>query len=191
MIRQTENWFAMLYGLLLGVMIFTILYLNNRKKIRTAYACIIMSLGLAIGIVLAIKFLGLPALPGIIAGGILVLLVNYFLISNHGDKMNDFCQVKFNCKSSEETNKIISALLKARLVASADSFEIQAKYWWQGQMIDEKRIQVVTYSMYRLKKEVIAGITKLHSDEVPAIIFSDFEANDDFLNWVKTTLAGD
>ena len=100
----------------------------------------------------------------------------------------EFCQIFFGAETEEEANKIIDALFEAKLIACADSFPINANYRWKGGIQREERIQVIAYSRLDFKDKIIEAISKNHLDEVPAIVFSPIEANQEYLDWIEESV---
>lgn len=105
-----------------------------------------------------------------------------------GNKLNKYCQIFFGTEQEWEAQKIIDALFEAKLIACADSFPISANYCWRGRIQREKRIQVTAYSKFDLKDKIIAEVEKIHSDEVPSIVFTEVSANDKYLEWIEESI---
>jgi uncharacterized protein involved in tolerance to divalent cations len=105
--------------------------------------------------------------------------------------MNKFCQIFFNTKTKEEAERIVNALFEAKIIACSDSFVIDSRYCWNGESISETRYQVIAYSRFELRDKIISLIEEIHSDSVPAIVFSPFEANSSYLKWIEESLKTD
>ena len=97
-------------------------------------------------------------------------------------------QILLNSTSREELERIISALFENKLIACADVFPVESHYFWKGKIEMENRHQAIAFSMDDKKDSIIELVKKMHSDEVPGIIFSPAEANEEYLNWIKDYL---
>lgn len=97
-------------------------------------------------------------------------------------------QLLINTASKEELEKIISALFEQKLIACADVFPVESRYFWKGKIEVENRHQAIAFSLEDKRDSIIELVEKLHSDEVPGIIFSPVEANEEYLNWIKDSL---
>ena len=102
--------------------------------------------------------------------------------------MQGFCQIFFGAETEEKAKKIIDALFEAKLIACADSFPINANYYWKGAIQRENRVQIIAYSMFKLKDEIISKITQNHTDEVPAIVFTEITVNQEYLDWIEESV---
>jgi uncharacterized protein involved in tolerance to divalent cations len=78
--------------------------------------------------------------------------------------MNKLCQVWFGCETQKEAGEIAEVLLDKKLIACVDGFEINSKYSWESKRVEEKRYQVVAYSILELKDRIINEIKAVHSD---------------------------
>lgn len=101
---------------------------------------------------------------------------------------SEHCQVFFGTKTREEANFIVDILLDKKLIACADSFAIDAKYRWKGKIVAEQRYQIIGYSIFKNKDQIIREIKKVHTDEVPSIVFTQIDANKEYLDWIESSI---
>ena len=84
--------------------------------------------------------------------------------------------------------KIAKILLKKRLIACANIFEIESFYWWQRKIEKAKEFvligKTIEKNYARIKKEV----EKIHPYEIPCILKIKAEVNERYLNWLKSEL---
>ena len=87
-------------------------------------------------------------------------------------------------KDDESCQKIISHLLKKKLIACANMFPIQSSFWWKGKI--EGANEVV--SLLKTKREnwekVMNEIKRLHSYDTPCIMKLSVEANEEYEQWI-------
>jgi len=96
-----------------------------------------------------------------------------------------FCEVTISCVNLKEADYIADHLLKNKFVACTEISPFIARYWWRGKIVGEERYRIISFSQLALKDKIIRAVKKLHSDEVPGIVFTAIEANEDFLKWIK------
>ena len=100
---------------------------------------------------------------------------------------NDCCKIILNAVSRAELDHIVGALLKERLIACADTMPMDSRYWWKGKVGKEGGFIEWCYSTLKKKRQIIARVQALHSDECPGIVFVPIQANTDFLQWIKAS----
>ena len=87
-------------------------------------------------------------------------------------KKVDVIVVLVTCKSKGEARKIVTALVKKRLVACGNILEspVSSIYRWKGKIERAKEYLVVLKSTRRAFAELEREVAQLHSYEVPEII---------------------
>ena len=80
--------------------------------------------------------------------------------------------------------KIVSELLKKRLVASANIFPVQSSYWWKGRINSAKEFVSIVKTRFSYWESIKSAITKVHPYEVPCIIRIPVEANHEYERWL-------
>ena len=100
--------------------------------------------------------------------------------------MTNTAVVHFTASSYEEAHKIIDTLLNAKLVACAQTTEIESRYVWDNKI--NKRKEISTH--LKCKKNDFPNIEKVildnHSYEVPEIILLNIDNGHlPYLNWIE------
>ena len=90
------------------------------------------------------------------------------------------------CPEKKEAHKIASFLVKKKLVACANIINnVDSIFSWKGKVIKAKEILIVGKTMNKNVQKIIKNVKKLHSYEVPCVIFFDIKnGNTDFLKWI-------
>jgi len=81
--------------------------------------------------------------------------------------------------------KISAALIEKKLVACANHFPIEAIYWWQGAVQNEKEIVSIVKTTEKNFEKVKKAIEQIHPYEVPCIMGIRAEANDAYEKWIE------
>ena len=84
----------------------------------------------------------------------------------------------------KEAEKIVSHLLKKKLIACANFFPIQSQYWWKGRIVKSKEIVTLLKTKKQHWKKVESEIQRIHSYETPCIMKFDAEANLSYVRWI-------
>ena len=90
------------------------------------------------------------------------------------------------CPKKKEANKIASFLVKNKLAACANIINnVDSVFTWKGKVKKEKEVLIVGKTMNKKVQKIIFSVKKLHSYEIPCIIFFDIKnGNTDFLKWI-------
>ena len=90
------------------------------------------------------------------------------------------------CPKKKEAHKIASFLVKKKLVACANIINnVDSDFIWKGKVAKAKEILIVGKTMNKNVQKIIKNVKKLHSYEVPCVIFFDIKnGNTDFLKWI-------
>ena len=90
------------------------------------------------------------------------------------------------CPKKQEANKIARLLVKKKLVACANIINnVDSVFTWKDKVLKTKEILIVGKTMNKNVQKIIKSVKKLHSYEVPCIIFFDIKnGNTDFLKWI-------
>lgn len=91
------------------------------------------------------------------------------------------------CANLEEAHKIGRRLVEKRLAACVNIIpKVFSYYWWKGELVTDEEVGLIAKTQASLKKKIIEEVKKVHSYEVPAILFLPIiDGNPDFLGWVK------
>ena len=90
------------------------------------------------------------------------------------------------CSKKSEAYKIATFLVKNKLVACANIINnVDSVFTWKDKVKKTKEIMIVGKTMNKNVQKIIKNVKKLHSYEVPCVIFFDIKnGNTDFLKWI-------
>ena len=90
------------------------------------------------------------------------------------------------CPKKKEAHKIAAFLVKKKLIACANIIHnVDSIFSWKGKVTKAKEILIVGKTMNKNIQKIIKNVKKLHSYEVPCVIFFDIKnGNTDFLKWI-------
>ena len=96
----------------------------------------------------------------------------YLIITTEANKKNAF--------------ELANLLLKEKLIPCVTFKNIESYFWWEGNINQSKEVQL----MIKCKKEnvnkVCNKISKLHSYELPEIIYFRVSADKNYHHWVNS-----
>ena len=86
-----------------------------------------------------------------------------------------------------EANRISTALLKRKLVASVNMFPVRSNYLWKNEIVRTSEVFMVMKTRLERFVEVKQAILALHSYEVPAVAAVKVSrANTSYLEWIDS-----
>lgn len=88
----------------------------------------------------------------------------------------------------EQAEEIGHKLVKNRLAACVNVTSLKSFYTWKGELQEEDEKLLLIKTSNDLLEQVVNKIKDLHSYELPEILVTDFEATDEYLNWVNESL---
>lgn len=88
--------------------------------------------------------------------------------------------------NKKEANRIISHLLRKRLIACANLFPIKSYYLWKSKIGHSKEIVSLLKTRRENWQKIKAEIKKLHSYETPCIAKINAKANSEFESWINS-----
>ncbi len=91
------------------------------------------------------------------------------------------------CTNTKKAKKISSVLVKKKLIACANIFNnIQSVFSWKNKVTFSKEVVIIGKTTKKLQTKIISEVKKIHSYDVPCIIFSKISSgNKDFLKWIS------
>ncbi len=104
--------------------------------------------------------------------------------------MKKFIVVYTTCPTKKEAKKIAEILVKEKLAACCNIFEIDSVFCWKGKLERAKEFAIFIKTKQSLYKKIEKRIQQLHSYSLPSIIsFPIKKGSKEFLNWIeKSTL---
>lgn len=104
--------------------------------------------------------------------------------------MSDQILLTFTCDSEKEAQDISNLLIEQKLVACAQIFPIQSRYWWDGSVQEKTEFYVSTKTLLSHAEKIEHLICDKHSYDVPAIEIIKIDGGKSkFLNWIKETVS--
>ena len=100
-----------------------------------------------------------------------------------------YLQVLISAENTKQADKILSSLLKKKLVIGGLMIKAPAKFWWKGKIIKMDYCNISTFTILKHKKAIIGDVRKNSVEEVPMILFSPIEGNKEFCGWLLENLA--
>ncbi len=82
--------------------------------------------------------------------------------------------------------KIANLLLKEKLIPCVSFNNIESHFWWDSKINQSKEVQLVIKCKQENINRVCRKISKLHSYEVPEIIYFPVLADKDYQQWVNS-----
>lgn len=93
--------------------------------------------------------------------------------------------VKTSFESKDEACSMLKSLLKKNLIASGQMKEQRSIYKWNGEICDEKEIELLCFTRGKLYNRVKEYISANHSYECPEILCLPItDASDSFGEWI-------
>ena len=96
----------------------------------------------------------------------------YIIITNEEDK--------------KKAHKLANLLLNEKLIPCVTFKNIESHFWWKGEIVQVKEVQLLIKCREENINKVIGKITDYHSYDVPEIIYFRVSANKKFHNWVNS-----
>ena len=88
------------------------------------------------------------------------------------------------CKDKKEARKIADHLLKKRLIACANYFPVESRYWWKGKLASGREYALLMKGKGKVK-EIVKEIEKNHSYDMPGISIEKIKTSKKTGKWIK------
>lgn len=97
-----------------------------------------------------------------------------------------YCMIETAFDNKEELDKVVTKLLKNKLVSSCQVIESDSKWNWKSEYEEAKEYLLLMKTKKTLTKEVYEVIKEIHSyDCFEFAIFDLYSYNDEYLNWIE------
>lgn len=108
------------------------------------------------------------------------------------NKRKHYMKLIISTCTKEESENLVTTLLKERLVACVNIInDICSKYWWDGNIETSKESLLIMKTNDKLVEKLIEKIKELHSYDVPEVIVTDIvQGNPDYFNWINEVVNG-
>lgn len=88
----------------------------------------------------------------------------------------------------EQCDAILDSLLLKKIVAGGLITHGPSRYWWDGQIAEQDYYNISVFIPADKKEVLIAEVRKISNDETPIIALFPMEGNQDFLDWVDSSV---
>ena len=93
------------------------------------------------------------------------------------------------CGSEANAMSIGQAAIDKKLAACIHVFPIQSAYPWQGQLQNDQEFILIAKTFPDKINSLMDHIRGMHSYEIPAILHWEVEANEEYIEWMKSILS--
>jgi periplasmic divalent cation tolerance protein len=91
--------------------------------------------------------------------------------------------------NKEEANKVISHLLKEKLIACSNTFPIKATSCWTKEVKECDEIVTILKTRQENWGKVKEEVKKIHPYKVPCIMKLTVESNEEYEKWINSETA--
>lgn len=101
---------------------------------------------------------------------------------------NKLCLFYIPFPNQKSANKIANELVEKKLVACAQLIQAVSVYEWNQKKVNDKETILILKTLKKKKKTIESYLLKHHPYELPCIINYSVNVNENYLDWVKSTL---
>ena len=99
--------------------------------------------------------------------------------------MSGFCVVLTTTDSEEHAERIVDAVLEAKLAACLQLMPIKSRYLWEGKIARDDEVLIFVKAKSADYDDLAACIRAAHTYEVPEIVRLDIGAGaQSYLDWI-------
>jgi len=84
--------------------------------------------------------------------------------------------------------KISKLLIEKKLAACISLKEISSSYFWEGNIETSNEIEITIKSTLEKREVLINTLKNKLSNEVPQIVFKEYDSELDYFNWIKVNV---
>jgi periplasmic divalent cation tolerance protein len=107
------------------------------------------------------------------------------------DTMNEMIFVYITNPDKETAKKIAKELLKKRLIACANLYNIESLYWWEGKITEDPEVVLIGKTTTEKFEKVREQVERSHPYTVPCIMQIPISmANESYKNWILEETKG-
>jgi periplasmic divalent cation tolerance protein len=100
--------------------------------------------------------------------------------------MTGFCIVLTTSDSDDHAERIVDAVLLAKLAACLQLLPIRSRYVWEGKIARENEVLILIKAKSADYDDLAACIRAAHTYEVPEILRLEIEAGaQSYLDWIR------
>ena len=93
---------------------------------------------------------------------------------------------EYNKKAAKQIAKL---LLKKKLAACVSLNEIYSIYEWEGRIHEVNEVEILIKSKPELKKALTVYLQKTLSNDVPQIIYKNFNSEKKYFDWLNKSIS--
>ncbi len=87
--------------------------------------------------------------------------------------------------TKEEAESVSRVLLEKKLIACSNIHSFDSSYWWKGEIISKPEFMMLAKTSKEKFEDIKIEVKKLHSYEVPCIIYWEINGNKEYIDWMK------
>ncbi len=91
-------------------------------------------------------------------------------------------------KNFEHAEKLAKLLLDQRLAACISFLDINSLYLWEGNIEKSKEVQLLIKTSQNNLNNLLSFTRKIHSYSTPEILYWNVSSNEEYGNWIKSSL---
>ena len=90
------------------------------------------------------------------------------------------------CKNKTEAKKIVNMLLKLKLIACANWWQVDSTYRWKNKIVNGRETVMILKTRKSYYKKIESLIKKIHSAETPCILqINPDKVEGKYLEWLR------
>jgi periplasmic divalent cation tolerance protein len=93
--------------------------------------------------------------------------------------------IAVTCKNKAEAEKIARRLLQKRLIACANFWPVESRYWWRKKMVRSREILLVCKTLSKNISPVKKSIIAAHSYQTPVITVEKVQTTSAVVKWAR------
>lgn len=102
---------------------------------------------------------------------------------------NNYCRFIISATSKKEADNISDILVRKKLIAGSLITKGSSRYWWNKKIVEKEYFNIQGFTLGKNKSKIIKEVKKIHSDKCPIIAFIKIDGNQEFLQWIKDSVA--
>ena len=99
-----------------------------------------------------------------------------------------YLQLTSSAETKENADEILNVLLNKKLVTGGQIINAPARFLWKGKIADMNYFSITSFTLEKHKEAIIQEIKQVSTEEVPMIVFKQFDGNSELLKWIEETL---
>lgn len=103
--------------------------------------------------------------------------------------MNNALKLEISAETQEQADSILNHLLSEKLVTGGQLLHAPARFLWKEEVVDMDYFTIVSYTLERHKQAIIDSVKTISVEEVPMIVFTPFEGNQELISWIQKTVS--